>query len=268
MTRTGIIVSFVLAVLFAAAAVVAFIFWQQAQDLRSRMEKSRAEAEIAQNAKKNLEKQVTGLRRTVERQQSEIYNQQRLITDLEKAKIDTTGISGTLEAAKAPTSRSESEARQQLVAALDDAFKNSNYEVYSHGPYTVVRVPDSEFAYGSSRPSANLVRQLKYVSNVINNFKEEYCVIVEGHTDNTAVRSGSKIGSNRELGAKRSLRVVNALESFNAPPGNVVVASWGEYLPVVEHEKATRESKNRRVELVFAPKRVVQQGEVRGATGR
>ena len=147
---------------------------------------------------------------------------------------------------------------RQLKILLEDFFKNTNFEVYSQGPYLAVRMPNTAFAFSSTILSDEAVKSLKRVSEVLQKHNDRYFLIVEGHTDNVGFKRGSRIKSNRQLGANRASEVVKALETFDANPEDMMLASWGEFMPVIVHEQETPEPLNRRIELVFAPKRVVK----------
>lgn len=152
----------------------------------------------------------------------------------------------------------ESPGHKKLQAILEDFFNDTKFEVYSQGPYLAVRMPHTAFALSSSILSDEAVKSLKTVSEILQKHNEKYFLIVEGHTDNVGFKPGSSISSNRQLGALRAFQVMRALESFQAKPRDMMLASWGEYMPVIDYKSETPEAKNRRIELVFAPRRVVK----------
>jgi len=75
-------------------------------------------------------------------------------------------------------------------------------------------------------------------------------VVVEGHTDNDAVKPGGKYNDNWELSVLRAATVTKIMIENSAIDPLVLTASGqGEYHPVNENDK----SKNRRIEIILSP---------------
>lgn len=73
---------------------------------------------------------------------------------------------------------------------------------------------------------------------------------LEGHTDNTPVRS-RKFPSNWQLSTARSIAMLKLLtQEFQFPADRLAVAGYGEYHPLESNQAEEGRSKNRRVDLV------------------
>lgn len=76
-------------------------------------------------------------------------------------------------------------------------------------------------------------------------------IMVEGHTDNTPIRT-SRYPSNWELSTARATTVVRWLiERHNFQPRRLSAAGYGEYYPMVPNNTPDNQAKNRRVDLVI-----------------
>lgn len=83
-------------------------------------------------------------------------------------------------------------------------------------------------------------------------------VVVVGHADNQPIRTAS-FASNWELSAARAAGVARGLVEGGHDPQRLRVESYGEYRPVGDNDTAKGRSRNRRVELFYARKDVVEQ---------
>ncbi len=75
-------------------------------------------------------------------------------------------------------------------------------------------------------------------------------IVVEGHTDNDAVKPGGKYNDNWELSVLRATAVTKIMiENSAIDPADLTASGQGEYHPVNESDK----SKNRRIEVILSP---------------
>lgn len=76
-------------------------------------------------------------------------------------------------------------------------------------------------------------------------------IMVEGHTDNTPIRT-SRFPSNWELSTSRATTVVRTLiTDFHLSPKRLSAAGYGEYYPVASNATEEGRAKNRRVDIVI-----------------
>jgi chemotaxis protein MotB len=82
----------------------------------------------------------------------------------------------------------------------------------------------------------------------------EISVLIEGHTDNVPF-TGNSVKNNWELSTKRALAVVEILERNNQVlKENLTAAGRGEFAPVMSNNIPEGRAKNRRIEIILAPK--------------
>lgn len=74
---------------------------------------------------------------------------------------------------------------------------------------------------------------------------------IEGHTDNTPVRSGSEFVSNWELSAARSINVLHYLADYGVDENNFSVAGYADTRPKFSNDSAEGRAYNRRVDIII-----------------
>ena len=83
----------------------------------------------------------------------------------------------------------------------------------------------------------------------------DHSLIVEGHTDNTPIRSsvGQIYKDNMELSFLRAKAVTSILVENNIPLERISVISYGDTRPIASNETAEGRARNRRVEIKLVP---------------
>ena len=105
------------------------------------------------------------------------------------------------------------------------------------------------WAVGSEGRQA--IRQLAMVLGE----NKDIAVLIEGHTDDEPYIGDSKLSGNWDLSVKRATSIVALLLKNNGVnPENITAAGKGEYAPLVPNSSASNRSKNRRIEVILAPK--------------
>ncbi len=80
-------------------------------------------------------------------------------------------------------------------------------------------------------------------------------ISIEGHTDNTPIRS-SRYTSNWELSAARATSVLaSLLQDHQLKPERFSASGYGEYRPVTSNTTPDGRTKNRRVDIIFGNKK-------------
>lgn len=83
----------------------------------------------------------------------------------------------------------------------------------------------------------------------------EIAVLIEGHTDNVPYTANGNITNNWDLSTKRATAIVGILvQNGTIPKDNLTAAGRGEHAPIASNETAEGRSKNRRIEVILAPK--------------
>ena len=105
------------------------------------------------------------------------------------------------------------------------------------------------WAVGSEGRQA--IRQLAMVLEE----NKDIAVLIEGHTDDEPYIGDSKLSGNWDLSVKRATSIVALLLNNNGVnPENMTAAGKGEYAPLGPNSSASNRSKNRRIEVILAPK--------------
>ncbi len=89
---------------------------------------------------------------------------------------------------------------------------------------------------------------LEYVAELI--LDSNASAIVEGHTDNTPIRS-SQFPSNWELSASRAAAVVRQMEKRGVPGESLEASGFADTRPLTENYTREGRRKNRRVEILI-----------------
>jgi len=78
--------------------------------------------------------------------------------------------------------------------------------------------------------------------------------MVEGHTDNIAVKASAEFSDNWDLSVKRATTVVRVLQNqYGLNPAKMAAAGRGEYLPVANNSTPEGRGANRRTRIVILP---------------
>ena len=110
------------------------------------------------------------------------------------------------------------------------------------------------FPPGSADMTEKGRKTLRQVFDVLKQFN--YNVKVEGHTDNTPIRT-LRFPSNWELSASRASEVAHMLIDDGFPPERPSVEGFAEFRPIVPNTSVENRSRNRRIEVVY------QRGSIR-----
>jgi chemotaxis protein MotB len=106
---------------------------------------------------------------------------------------------------------------------------------------------------GSYQISEKASETLSKIAKIINDYSS-YDVLIEGNTDNVPI-SQPNIRNNWDLSALRASSVVQALQNvYNVDPKRLTAGGRGEYNPVADNSTPEGKSKNRRTEIIIAPK--------------
>ena len=110
------------------------------------------------------------------------------------------------------------------------------------------------FKSGSWAVGSEGKQAIKQLAMVLEQNKD-ISVLIEGHTDDDPYIGDSKLSGNWDLSVKRATAIVHLLlQNKGVMPANITAAGKGEYSPVVPNSSADNRSKNRRIEVILAPK--------------
>lgn len=114
------------------------------------------------------------------------------------------------------------------------------------------------FDSGKAELKESARQTLDKVAETINQALKTNIVYVEGHTDNEPI-SYSGWRSNWELSTARATEVIHYFIDANSiSPEQLTAVGYGEFRPVADNASVEGRSKNRRVEIIISPKKLVK----------
>ena len=151
----------------------------------------------------------------------------------------------------------QNEKVRKLLSSVKDAllgFSSDELTVREKDGKVYVAMSDKLlFQSGSARLDKRGEEALGKLAEVLNK-QTDIDVFIEGHTDNKPINT-VQFKDNWDLSVIRATSVVRILiKNYNVNPLQIQPSGRGEYMPVDDIETAEGRSKNRRTEIIMAPK--------------
>ena len=151
----------------------------------------------------------------------------------------------------------QNEKVRKLLSSVKDAllgFSSDELTVREKDGKVYVAMSDKLlFQSGSARLDKRGEEALGKLAEVLNK-QTDIDVFIEGHTDNKPINT-VQFKDNWDLSVIRATSVVRILiKNYNVNPLQIQPSGRGEYMPVHDNETAEGRSKNRRTEIIMAPK--------------
>ena len=151
----------------------------------------------------------------------------------------------------------QNEKVRKLLSSVKDAllgFSSDELTVREKDGKVYVAMSDKLlFQSGSARLDKRGEEALGKLAEVLNK-QTDIDVFIEGHTDNKPINT-VQFKDNWDLSVMRATSVVRILiKNYNVNPLQIQPSGRGEYMPVDDNETAEGRSKNRRTEIIMAPK--------------
>ena len=151
----------------------------------------------------------------------------------------------------------QNEKVRKLLSSVKDAllgFSSDELTVREKAGKVYVAMSDKLlFQSGSARLDKRGEEALGKLAEVLNK-QTDIDVFIEGHTDNKPINT-VQFKDNWDLSVIRATSVVRILiKNYNVNPLQIQPSGRGEYMPVDDNETAEGRSKNRRTEIIMAPK--------------
>ncbi|MFO7600189.1 MAG: OmpA family protein [Candidatus Desulfacyla sp.] len=105
------------------------------------------------------------------------------------------------------------------------------------------------FPVGEARLLTDFEPTLEQIARLIA-AKEEYSVMVSGHTDDTPIAT-HEFPSNWELSAARAITVTKSIIRSGVDPRRITIQGYGEFRPLHENSSPQNKEANRRVEIAL-----------------
>lgn len=154
--------------------------------------------------------------------------------------------------------RRKDEAAAELRRKLSDAlvgFENKGLTIAQKNGKVYVSMDESLlFASGKTNVEAKGIEALKHVAKVLEQ-NTDINVMVEGHTDDVAMKGTGDIKDNWDLSVMRATSVTKImLGSARIDAQRITAAGRGEFFPLDKGKTAEARKKNRRTEIILTPK--------------
>lgn len=151
----------------------------------------------------------------------------------------------------------QNEKVRKLLSSVKDAllgFSSDELTIREKDGKVYVAMSDKLlFQSGSARLDKRGEEALGKLAEVLNK-QTDIDVFIEGHTDNKPINT-VQFKDNWDLSVIRATSVVRILiKNYNVNPLQIQPSGRGEYMPVDDNETAEGRSKNRRTEIIMAPK--------------
>ena len=151
----------------------------------------------------------------------------------------------------------QTERVQNLLNSVKDAllgFSSDELTVREKDGKVYVAMSDKLlFESGSARVDKRGKEALAKLAEVLNK-QTDIDVYIEGHTDSKPINT-AQFKDNWDLSVIRATSVVRILtKDYGVNPLQIQPSGRGEYMPVADNESAEGRSKNRRTEIIMAPK--------------
>lgn len=146
---------------------------------------------------------------------------------------------------------------QQLLSSVKDAllgFSSEELTIREKDGKVYVAMSDKLlFQSGSARLDKRGEEALGKLAEVLNK-QTDIDVFIEGHTDNKPINT-PQFKDNWDLSVLRATSVVRILtKTYHVNPLQIQPSGRGEFIPVDNNETVEGRSKNRRTEIIMAPK--------------
>lgn len=151
----------------------------------------------------------------------------------------------------------QNERVQNLLNSVKDAllgFSNDELTVREKDGKVYVAMSDKLlFESGSARVDKRGKEALAKLAEVLNK-QSDIDVYIEGHTDSKPINT-AQFKDNWDLSVIRATSVVRILtKDYKVNPLQIQPCGRGEFMPIADNETADGRAKNRRTEIIMAPK--------------
>ncbi|MGB1307617.1 MAG: OmpA family protein [Oceanihabitans sp.] len=206
-------------------------------------------ASIAQNAKKNRE-----LLAKLEAKEQALEEENNRLDKLKKELESRSNRIDELEKTLADKDAAMTKLKNAISKALTN-FEGKGLTVEQRDGKVYVSMENKLlFKSGSWAVGKQGKEAVMQLGSVLGD-NPEISVLIEGHTDNDPYTGSGQIAGNWDLSTKRATAIVAILQENKAiNPESLTAAGRGEFAPIASNETAEGKAKNRRIEVILAPK--------------
>jgi chemotaxis protein MotB len=228
-------------------------------DLTAALEKVKLSLEKQTQEMSQLLEQNRHLEKELSAKDVRVQEMDRLQKELEQIRVTRETQEAQLARVKSQV-ETVSEEIDRITRALEESFGNSLVVTQNQERLVLTLLGQVLFKSGEAELTPLGLKIMKQVGQVLATFPEKY-IQVEGHTDNNPIGGllQKQFPSNWELSTARATTVLRYLiEQTGMEKKQFSAAGYADIRPVQSNETEEGRAKNRRVEIVLYPERVMQ----------
>jgi chemotaxis protein MotB len=185
-----------------------------------------------------------------------IFELRRKVADLDAENTKLKAENASLVKTGEEQARKASSVYQSLLEKMKSEISQGQVTITDlKGRLTVTIVDSILFDPGKAEVKKGGREILGKVISILKDVSDK-SIRIEGHTDNVQISRAlaQRYPTNWELSAARAINVARFLQDQGIDPGNLSSVAYGEWKPVATNDTAEGKAKNRRIEIVLAPK--------------
>jgi len=185
------------------------------------------------------------------------------IFELRRKVADLDAENAKLKAENAGLVKAREEQVQKVSSTYESLLEKMKSEISQgqvtiselKGKLTVNMVDSILFDSGKAEIKKGGLEILGKVVSILKDVSDK-SIRIEGHTDNVQISRAlaQRYPTNWELSAARAINVARYLQDEGIDPGQLSAVAYGEWKPVATNDTAEGKAKNRRIEIILAPK--------------
>lgn len=204
-------------------------------------------------SKKGLEE---SLKSTADAKNRKIAELSQRISELEKENGNLREEIANLRKVKEEEVEKTSKTYEEMLEKMKSEISQGQVTISElKGKLTVNMLNAILFDSGKAEVKPEGLAVLQKVIDILKNVKDK-AIRIEGHTDNVQIigELTRKFPTNWELSAARAINVARYLQKQGIDPAILAAVAYGEYKPVAGNDTEEGKAKNRRIEIILAPK--------------
>jgi chemotaxis protein MotB len=187
---------------------------------------------------------------------SELAEIRQKSSDLEKENNRLLEETANLQKAKAEEAQKTSRTYEEMLDKMKNEISQGQVTISElKGKLTVNMVDAILFDSGKTEVKPAGREVLQKLIDILGTVKDK-TIRIEGHTDNVQISDSleKKYPTNWELSSARAINVTRYLQQQGIDPLVLSAVAYGEYHPVAANNSEEGKAKNRRIEIILAPK--------------
>jgi chemotaxis protein MotB len=185
-----------------------------------------------------------------------IFELRRKVADLDVENARLKAENASLVKAREEQVQKVSSTYESLLEKMKSEISKGQVTISElKGKLTVNMVDSILFDSGKAEVKEGGLEILGKVISILKDVNDK-SIRIEGHTDNVPIVGGlaKRYPTNWELSAARAINVARYLQDQGIDPGLLSAVAYGEWKPVATNDTAEGKAKNRRIEIILAPK--------------